>query len=146
MSNERNLANKLLEVVPTLMHQLRGEVRAVYRDSLTIPQFRVLTNIRRGIQHVSQIAEDHGVSQPAMSKMVEALVKRGLVKRLQQSTDRRQIKLQLTAKGVALMRGVRKASAEHLSRRFKNLNADRLRRLTEALEDIETLLLNRGGK
>lgn len=146
MSFERKLANQVLDVVPTLMHQIRSDIRAGYKASISVPQFRVLANIRRGIEHVGQIAEQHGVSQPAMSKMVDSLVLKGLVKRSPSLGDRRQIRLHLTAKGRALLREVRKTGALSLSRRFKDLDRGKLKRLARALREIELLLLSRSEK
>lgn len=57
---------------------------------MTVPQFRILAAIKRGLQYTSQIAEHQGVSQPTMFKMVNGSVKRGLVKRLSEKDDRRQ--------------------------------------------------------
>lgn len=146
MSSEREVAGQMLAVVPRLMHQIRGEIRAGAKGNLTIPQFRVLANIRIGVAHVGQIAELHGVSQPAMSKMVDALVSRGLIKRCSAINDRRQIKLSLTTKGEKLYQEVRKTAQEQIGQRLKAVSSADLKRLTGAFDVIESLLLTQEDK
>jgi DNA-binding MarR family transcriptional regulator len=110
-----------------------------------MPQYRILANIRRGIDQVGEIAERHGVSQPAMSKMVEGLVQKRLVRRVPHPCDRRQIHLHLTPKGDRFFEETRKKAQLQLSRNIHTLQLqerDR-RELLRALCSIEEMLLDR---
>ncbi len=142
MKSNTDLGKRLLEVIPPLMHQIRIEVRASAKKELTIPQFRILAHIQLGVKHVSQIAELHGVSQPSMSKMVEGLVKRGLIKRAPHSSDRRQIVLELTGKGKALYEKVKIAAQKNLNVNLINLSTNERTKLSQALDLIAKTFKN----
>lgn len=139
MDGEANLAKLLLDVIPPLMHQIRAEIRAVAKENLTVPQYRILSNIHRGICHVGQIAEYQGVSQPAMSKMVDGLVKKGLIARAAHGSDRRQIVLHMTTQGVSLFQQVKKLARVRLAGRLKGIQPEDRLRLEEALFEIEKI-------
>ena len=133
------LAQRLLEVIPPLMHQIRTEVRVVAQDNLTVPQFRSLANIRRGVCTVGQIAEDQGISQPAASKIVEGLASRGILKRSPHPQDRRQVILQVTGPGNRLFEKVRALARARIAGRLSHLPAADHQKLEHALDQIEAV-------
>jgi DNA-binding MarR family transcriptional regulator len=91
----------ILEVVPQTIRSIKTEMRAAAHQELTVPQFRVFNRLSKSVTTNSELAEWMGVSAPTMSRMVDGLVKRKLVRRLVQSGDRRQVHLELTARGKA---------------------------------------------
>ncbi len=78
--NKKSALNQFSElytdIVPGAMRLLRQEMRLEASGVLTVPQFRILANINRGLDSINAISKLHGVSQPAMSRMVEGLVER----------------------------------------------------------------------
>lgn len=134
------LAKKFLDTIPPAMHWLRAQVRAEAQAELTIPQFRTLANINRGLKHVGEIAEHHGVSQPAMSRMVEQLVQRGLIDRQRGATDRREVSLSLTPEGKALFRSVKEKSQKRIARQLSSLTTHEMAQLAKALEQLERFI------
>jgi DNA-binding MarR family transcriptional regulator len=146
MGSELELAKRFLDVIPPLMHELRTEVRSAALDRLTVPQFRILANIHRGLCHVGEIADHHGVSQPAMSKMVDKLVNQGLIKRVTHESDRRHFVLSLTAKGVSLYQEVKKQAQDQLGLKLKGLSQKERGELIKSLEQIESLFLRKTKK
>jgi DNA-binding MarR family transcriptional regulator len=79
---------------------------------ITFTQLRVLFAIEYGKDQVGKLAKGANVAQPAISKIVDLLIGLGFVRRDPHPTDRRQIKLSLTPKGVAMTRRVRLKAAE----------------------------------
>ena len=102
MSSSSDIAHLLLDVMPRTNWVLRAAVRKQARDQISVPQFRVLDQLSRGFNGTSKLAELHGISVPAMSNIVDGLVRRGLIARKASVQDRRQIELRLTEKGKAL--------------------------------------------
>ena len=96
---DNELSKLLLEVVPPLIRLIRAEIKNAASGTLTFPQFRVLANIHRGLNTVGEIAEHHGVSQPAMTKMVNHLVEMGYIEKTKSFADARCSILVLTSKG-----------------------------------------------
>lgn len=97
--NDAESAKQILEIVPRTMRVLRSEIRALAKSELTVPQFRILIHLSESARNNNQLAESQGVSVAAMSRMVDGLVKRGLIKRAASLKDRRQIFLELSAEG-----------------------------------------------
>ena len=128
-----------MDVVPQAMRLLRAEVRKEAKEFLTIPQFRVLANIMRGLSCVNEISAHHGTSQPAMSKMVEGLAARGLLAREADPTDRRRQLLRLTPKGKSLYRKIEKKSSKNLALLLKNSEASE-ESVVRALKDLRLFI------
>ena len=108
----KNLAKLFFNVIPNSMSLVRCHVRKASEPDLSFAKFRVLANINRGIQTVGEIAELHGVSQPAISKLVESLFTDKLVTRHDHISDRRIIELRLTPAGLAKIKCTKLAAGE----------------------------------
>jgi DNA-binding MarR family transcriptional regulator len=93
------LSGLLLDIIPPVVRAVRDAMRTVEGSQLTIPQFRVLGYVSLQSCTNKQIADWHGVSLPAMSRMVDCLVRRGLLIRAVDPADRRQVRLELNKKG-----------------------------------------------
>ena len=102
------------------MRVIRSELRALAKSQFTVPQYRILVHLLDGPLNNGQLAEIQGVSVAAMSRMVDGLVKRDLLKRIEASTDRRQTYLGLTNLGQCtvekLIRNVQKGMAIRISK------------------------------
>src|SRR6185437_3857946 len=70
-----------LEIIPRTMRMVRTEIRKIAGDEFTTPQYRLLSKITRNVCSNQELADWMGVAAPTMSKMVDKLVERGLVRR-----------------------------------------------------------------
>ena len=136
---KQNIARQILEVVPPLMHRIRQEIRAAARTELTVPQFRILSNIRRGICYTDEIADYQGVSLPAISRAVGKLVKLGLISRIPRVEDRRRVELRLTGKGHTLLHRFQLVAENMLQKKLSPLSKAESRELTRGLVRLGTL-------
>lgn len=69
-------------------------------EEVTLSQYRSLVVLAsRGPQSVGELAEAVAVTAPTASRMVDRLVRKGLVRRRTSSSDRRQIRVAVTASG-----------------------------------------------
>lgn len=124
--NHRELAQTFVNVIPRSMWAIRHEVRKHASSDLTVPQFRVLAQVATQPKSLSQLAEMIGTSVPAMSRMVDCLVKRKLLKRSVGSNDRRQVLIELSAQGRKHYNEFKQRTHEEFSESFQKLNdADR---------------------
>jgi len=140
MMTETQFAKTLLDVIPPLVRMIRSEIRGAAPGVLTVPQFRALANISRGLNTVSEIAEHHGVSQPAMTKMVNGLVKRGLVRRKTNQEDVRQILLTLTPKGKSLHKSTWNTAQKSIGKRLRSIPPKERSPLIQALLTLRSAL------
>jgi DNA-binding MarR family transcriptional regulator len=103
---------------------------------LTFTQLRILLAIEYGKNQVGKLARSAHVAQPAMSKIVDHLIRLGLVRRDPHPTDRRKIELSLTAKGSAMTGRVRRRAAEKYVDAIKSLSAGDRKKLLEGIAVI----------
>jgi DNA-binding MarR family transcriptional regulator len=132
---------RLLEVIPQSMARIRTEIRSCVPANLSVPDFRILGSITRGRNLVSDIARDHGVSQPSMSRSIENLVRSGLVERARGSSDRRQAPLRLTRAGEALFRKITAAAEQLLRARVSRLDEKTRQALLDGMAGLEALFM-----
>ncbi len=94
------------------------EIRAVgmaVDQPLSASKVQVLRLLnRRTGQTSSQIARFLGVSKPAVSQIIDSMVRTRLVTRKTAKSDRREVNLQLTSKGNALCTAIRREQRQYL--------------------------------
>ena len=138
------LIDKFWESVPPAWRQTRSQIRriAVEKFQMTEEQFQVLRRIRKGSASVSALAEASLTSRSAVSKTVDALVRRGLVTRSQDPNDRRNVPLVLTDEGQRVMDVIFTEAEAWLSTRFEHLNPEELETLLKGMETLRKAFSN----
>jgi DNA-binding MarR family transcriptional regulator len=137
--NKRQLAKQLLEVVPPTMARIRNEWRSFAPPEISIPQLRILGSVFKGRNLIGDIAKHQGVSQPAMSMLVEALIKKGYLKKTKSVTDKRQSPLALTAKGLKTHQKTRQSTEVKLSKALDSLSEADCLELEKGLLQIKKI-------
>src|SRR6188768_2205511 len=73
---------------------------AVVEGEVTLPQFRALVVLAvRGPQRSIDIADELQVNPSTGTRMLDRLIRKGLVRRLRSTADRRVVRVRLTAAG-----------------------------------------------
>ena len=121
------LADRLFEVLPRTVRRMRHETRARFGRNLSVPQVRAVMFLRRHPgTSLSGLADHLGISRPAASIMVNALVSQGLAMRSPDPDERRRIRLSLTDDGTTTAVSARTAARGWLSGALGDLDpADR---------------------
>lgn len=106
-------------------------------DGLTIAQLRLLMSLRDedGLP-VGSLAEQLGVNPSTITGHVDRLVKQALVRREEDTVDRRIVRNYLTDEGRAVVTAVLHVAGTYLINILKRLPEDQLDRLELALEDL----------
>ena len=133
-----DLASLFMDVVPNAMREYRKEMRNSRSLHLSVPQFRILAHVWRKPSNNRMLAEELGVSVAAMSRMLDGLCKQGLIERLENSKDRRQVQVQLTAIGRKRFEQLRKEACDRLERRFQALNLGQQQSLNSGLKALSS--------
>ena len=130
--------DRFWETVPPAWHQTRAHIRrlAAEQHQLTVEQFQVLRRIRRGHDSVSKLAEAGLTSRSAVSKAVDALVRRGLIERFPDARDRRHVELRLSAEGERLLTSLFDQTRAWLAGRFERLDEDDLALAMEGMSAL----------
>ncbi len=140
LENTNNVAKFWMEIAPQLMRRMRQNVIEASVGSLTLPQYRILANINRGLNSIGAIANHHGVAQPSMSKMINLMVDRGLIVRKTSALDKRQSVLTFSKQGQVLFYKVREKAQKKISQNLLELNDDDLQKLAKSFEQIRQVL------
>jgi DNA-binding MarR family transcriptional regulator len=126
---------------PALLHLNRRLRRELAPLGITGGQAALLWAIRTnpGIG-VRGLAEREGVSTPAMSAYVDRLEAAGLVARRRSELDRRRVQLEVTEKGLRILRSARSRRTAWLADRLRRLEPEELERVEAALPALNKLL------
>jgi len=126
--------NKLCDIFVNVIERVLTEhaLQGAPCSDLSGSQWQGLLFIQRHQQcSIRQLAEGLDVSHPAAVKLVERLVRKGLIERRESETDRRVVELRLSALGRRCTDHVRDQRARGLERIMSQLaseDADGLRR------------------
>ena len=122
--------------IPPVWNRVKGNVRAIAVDhyDISVEQFHILRHIRRGLTSVSELAQVKQFSRSAISQAVDILVARGLICRRQNALDRRNIPLELTESGNALLDTIWEKNRAWMKSQMISLTVQDLDTLTYALE------------
>ena len=135
---DRELGYRLGAVMLRCMSADGGTaIRAIDDSGLTFTQMKILMTLagtRDEAPSLKPVADGLGLSLPSASRAVEGLVKRALVARTEDPSDRRQRLLSLTEDGQELADRIMAARLEGLGQFAASLTDEQRTRLEQALE------------
>jgi DNA-binding MarR family transcriptional regulator len=131
---KKNRTEYLQKLMPALSTLYR--CMATSRDgflaqfNLSRPQLEVLTALQERPYTTSVLAKEFSVSPSAVSQMVDQLIDKKLVERIEDTTDRRITNIQLSSGGTQLFEEINEKFLEHLEEKFSLVS----------IKEIEVLL------
>jgi len=134
-----SVGDEVLELVHTVMHQLRSQQYQALRDgplALTHMETKVLGYFGRepGATQ-SDLVQHSGRDKAQLARLIKGLRERGLLEAEADEADRRNLRLRLTADGQGLLRA--------LQQRTRKLNAQAVAGLSAAEREQLRALLQR---
>jgi len=136
-------AGRVLRVIPVVFKQMIVKAREEMPDALCDlgeTQFRIIHALNHGSFTMGELADRMKVRTPTVSRMIDAMVARGLVDREPDSADRRKVWLHLTAEGRALSTAMEQQFQIAVARFLQPLDDERLRVIVAACDALEGLL------
>jgi MarR family transcriptional regulator, organic hydroperoxide resistance regulator len=133
----------LLYLLARVSHVLSGEFHnQLRRRSVSVPVWRVLASLSgsKG-ETVTGLAEVCLLQQPTMTKLLDRMVRDGLVTRTQDARDRRVVRVALTERGGSLAEELITAARHHESTvlaRFPEIEAMNLKAALRTVLERET--------
>lgn len=141
-------ADKMGEIMPVLMKNF-GKCMAghLQKEKITLPQMMVLHFLEtEGLAKMKDLANFMGVKLPAMTGVIERLVRDGYCLRAYDAGDRRIINIKLTPKGEDLVGRINAHKRQALIKVFGRISeADRQDYLRILLQIKEILLKTNSG-
>mgnify|MGYP000610367299 CR=1 FL=1 len=137
---------ELLEVHARLMEVLRRRQKLTWvDDDLTMPQLKVLVRLYAdGPCSAGRLAEELGVSRPAVTGFVDRLEGKGLLRRRRHPSDRRALMIELTAEGSRRVEAVYDAHRREMAALFAQLAPEDQRALLQGLRALCAVAEGRG--
>ena len=133
-------AASLMTVIPAVTRFLRAELRQHGQPNFSLSQLRVLYFLNRKPQSsLSEVADYLDVTRPTMSAMIERLVQRGFVQRVDDPQERRRVILTLTHNGTAELEKVYGATLASVAGHLEGLSEEQLHQLMAGLSVLERL-------
>jgi len=130
-------ADKISEITPQVMREIsKKEENELFTGKITIQQMLILDYLNNNTQvKMSDLASVMSVTTPAMTGIINRLVRSGYVSRVFDQNDRRIINIKITVKGHELVKkikdGKRKMVIKIFSKLSENDRQDYLRILTQ---------------
>ena len=129
------LIQEIVELERQVGRILGQHAQIIWIDSgLTLTQLRSLFLIaNKGSTNFRKLAEALGVTPSNVTGIVDHLVEQGLVSRTQNPEDRREMTLQATDKGQALVSNLKETGIKHMTQILSLLNLEELSALAKGL-------------
>lgn len=108
--------------------------RQIAELELTLPQAQALRILRRGPVTTGKLAEELGISAPALTQLTDRLVRKDLIVRRNCTDDRRCVIVELTGKGTSLVNAFRERRREVFSGALARLSAPQQEQVSRAIE------------
>jgi DNA-binding MarR family transcriptional regulator len=140
------VAGALVELGARVVQLVRAEVRQRATPGLPYSQIRSLRFLRDNPHAaLSEVAEGLGLGAPTVSKAINGLVEQGMVERAGDCADRRRVKLELTAAGLAALREASEVAHARIGRMLAPLTEDEVRTVENAIRLLEPLFAPDAG-
>ena len=135
------LAHEIMVLMPRVMRSFSSLVRS---DEVTLDpaQIRLLGMLSQGACNLSEIAREHSVSLPTVSKSVSLMEDRGWVKRSRSEQDRRVVVLSLTPDGERAWAEITTALQAKIQARLSALSVEEVAQLQRGLAVLEMVFCN----
>ena len=114
--------------------------RHIAELELTLPQAQALRILRRGPLTTGRLADELGMSAPALSQLTDRLVRKDLIERRTDEGDRRCVIVALTPKGARLVDDVRARRREVFYGALERLTAPEQEQVFKALSLVVVAL------
>ena len=136
-----DMAQQILQVIPRLNRW--AETRVSQSDegrALSLRQLSALSVIREQSATLGDVARRLMVTPAVVTGLIDRLERRGYVRRISGSEDRRRVHLAMTDEGLEASRAVEQALVSDLSDRLASLSPEEIRTLEEGLAVLERLV------
>lgn len=138
MSREESLQTLLEEIVRVFKGMAASCRFGVDEQKLTRPQICILMLLSKKKEGVAvkDLAKKFNVTSGAITQFIDSLVEKGLVKREEDQSDRRTIKIKLSESGKNKFKNFKKNYFKSLNPMFDSLKNDEIKKLRFLLSKV----------
>lgn len=137
-TGERFVDDYLLYLMARASHAVSAEFHSTLRKAgISVPVWRVLATLSGSPgETVTGLAEACLLQQPTMTKLLDRMVRDGIVKRLPDQRDRRVVRIQMLPRGEQMVRELLHSAKSHEAEvlaRFPAVDRMQLKQLLRAM-------------
>lgn len=150
IKDDKLIAHEILRELRRIVRRVSEHSKLLSREvGLTVPQLVCLKAIGELEERyaedkeeitVARVSEEIHLSAATVSRIVDRLVRAGLIDRQRAAGDRRRVCLSLTAAGIDRFQTLPVPLQEHFVRRLAELPANERKQLVEALRSITEMM------
>ena len=131
--------DRFWETVPPVWNRIRANIHLIITNhfDITVEQFHILRQIRRGVASVSELADLQQISRSGMSQAVDILVEKGLIGRHEDPKDRRYVQLELTRKGNELLNAIFERNRAWMAGELSGLDSTEMDSIINGMEALK---------
>ncbi|MCF1712295.1 MarR family transcriptional regulator [Corynebacterium argentoratense] len=117
--------------------------RVAQQSDLTGPQLTIMTRLEEhGPARISEVAREEGIRIPTASNALHQLEERGMISRLRDTSDKRGVRVKLTAQGREELKRVGAERDRHFATLLELLDEDELKLAEQLIPVIKRLASN----
>ena len=135
----RAVSQEIVEVIPLIMRTIVADHHNSSHP-MSPAHLRLLTVLAHHSCNLSELALRQAVRLPTMSNSISVLVQRGWVKRVPSPDDRRQVVLEMTPDGRAVLCEIKGQAEARVAELLGRLSSDELKRLSTGIAILEGAL------
>ncbi len=139
----RECASALLSTIPLIMRRVAATTRNHLTESheqITFRQVQLIEMLAKQDMSLTDLSMMHSVTPSAMSRSVDVLVHRGWIERRDDTHDRRQVSLKLTAEGERVRQRLHEDYERVFEHAFRGLGAENQEIILSGLRAIQHAL------
>ena len=128
---ENQLKNSMGTLIGRTSHAILNNLQKKFREegyNITVEQWQVLINLNNSNdQFHQQLAENTFKEKSTITRLLDGLEKKNLIKRVADKNDRRQKRIRITPEGKKLLKNLRPFALEVQSRALNEIDPEQLK-------------------
>lgn len=141
---KQELVSRFAELMPKVLGRMRLLSLAWPYEALTQTQIRTLMLLEEAPAPMSSIASSLTVVLPSATRIIDALVRKGLIARSEDDKDRRRVLCSLTEDGRTVLNRIAANERKRSERTAQLLESDELIEIVHSLELLQAALIRAG--
>ena len=140
--NIKEFAGRVIELFPRISKGLmQREHNYLTKGDISLPQFWVLNHLYHNEKSkMNCLAKHLKISPPATTGLIDRLIAQGMVLRKDDEKDRRIVWIELTSKGKAIIRNIRKEKVRTLIDVFGRISEKDREHYLNILEQVANII------
>lgn len=115
---------------------LEATERELAPYDISSPQCVILVNLANGVDSASGLCKGVSYDPGAMTRMIDRLERKGLVRRVRSPEDRRVVRIVLTEEGKAVYPKIVESAAKVMNRSLKGFSESEVQQLENLLQRV----------